>query len=112
MSQKYRAILLTRPMEAAIRMQSELLSINNNLEILISPLIEIKYTTYDFIQRDYSAYVFTSENAINSLMSNKVSLGEIDVFCVGQQTQRLAIKAGSTFAVSYTHLTLPTIYSV
>ena len=101
MSQKYRAIILTRPMGAANRMQSELLSINNDLEILISPLIEIQYNTFDFIQRNFSAYIFTSENAINSLMSNKVTLGEIDVFCVGQQTQRLAIKAGYNVLGSY-----------
>ena len=106
MLQKYRSILLTRPIEASRRMKNDLLSINNKLDILISPLIEIQYTAYDFIKRDYSAYIVTSENAINSLMSNKVSLGEIDVFCVGQQTQRLAIKAGYNVLGTYPRVEL------
>ncbi len=92
--QKYRSILLTRPIRASRRTRNDLLSINSGLEILISPLIEIQYTTYDFFQKEYSGYIFTSENAILSLMFRGVSLGRVDVYCVGHRTQRLATKLG------------------
>ncbi len=87
-------------------MKSDLLSINNNLDILISPLIEIQYTPYDFIQRDYSGYIFTSENAILSLLSSGISLGNVDVFCVGKQTQKLAIKSGFNVLSTYPRVEL------
>ena len=94
MIQEYRSILLTRPIEASIRIQGELLAINNQLDICISPLIEIQYPTYDFPQQQYSGYVFTSENAILSLLSKGVNLGRVNVYCVGNQTRAQANIAG------------------
>lgn len=106
MSQKNRSILLTRPIRASRRMKSDLLSINSNLDILISPLIEIQYTPCDFIQRDYSGYIITSENAILSLLSSGISLGNVDVFCVGKQTRKLAIKSGFNVLGTYPRVEL------
>lgn len=94
MSQIFRSILLTRPINASKRIKGELLAINNQLDICISPLIEIQYPTYDFLQQEYSGYVFTSENAILSLLSKGVNLGRVNVYCVGNQTRKLAINAG------------------
>ena len=94
MSQIFRSILLTRPIKASKRIKGELLATNNQLDICISPLIEIQYPTYDFLQQEYSGYVFTSENAIHSLLSKGVNLGSVSVYCVGNQTRKLAINVG------------------
>ncbi len=94
MSQIFRSILLTRPIKASKRIKGELLAINNQLDIRLSPLIEIQYPTYDFPQQLYSGYVFTSENAILSLLSKGVNLGRVNVYCVGNQTRAQAIIAG------------------
>ena len=94
MIQEYRSILLTRPIKASQRIKGELLAINNQLDICISPLIEIQYPTYDFLQQEFSGYVFTSENAILSLLSKGMNLGRVNVYCVGNQTRKLAINAG------------------
>lgn len=94
MSQIFRSILLTRPIKASKRIKDELFAINNQLDIFISPLMEIQYPTYDFFQQKDSRYVFTSENAILSLLSKGVNLARVNVYCVGNQTRKLAINAG------------------
>ncbi len=104
--QKLHSILLTRPLAASKRMKGDLLSINSKLNILISPLMVIQNCHYDFLHKDYGAYIFTSENAIKSVLVNHASLQKADVFCVGQQTEKQAIQAGYNVLGTYPRVRL------
>lgn len=89
-------ILLTRPKKQSAQFR-ELLG--ENVDVVESPVIEIKYFSTKIEPDKYSALIFTSQNAIHSV-SDKIDLAGRHAFAVGQKTAELARSFGMSVASS------------
>ena len=84
-------ILLTRPAPASARFAARLAVAHPQVEVLISPLQEVRMLDWTRPQGNPSALIFTSQNAVQAaLAAGLTGLA----YCVGNQTAEAAERAG------------------
>ena len=84
-------ILLTRPAPASGRFAARLALAHPQVEVLISPLQEVRMLDWTRPQVDPEALIFTSQNAVQAaLAAGLTGLA----YCVGNQTAEAAERAG------------------
>lgn len=92
-------ILLTRAQAQSERVAQELLRAQIDLQIVISPVLQIVFHPPKRLPAESDAFVATSENGIRAAHAAGISLSGKTVWCVGPRTAHAAKEMGANVIV-------------